>query len=125
VRSPGSARLFVLTLLAACENRPEVRTEFDPGPAPAELAEGERLFEQSCARCHGRQAVGTDTGPPLIHIVYEPNHHGDVAFQRAAKFGVPAHHWTFGNMPPVPEVDEAAVERITAYVRWLQRAAGI
>jgi hypothetical protein len=28
-------------------------------------------------------------------------------------------------MPPVPEVDEAAVEKITAYVRWLQRAAGI
>jgi mono/diheme cytochrome c family protein len=125
VRSPGSALLFSLALLVACENRPEVRTEFDPGPAPAELAEGERRFEQSCARCHGLQAVGTDAGPPLIHIVYEPSHHGDVAFQRAAKFGVPAHHWTFGNMPPVPEVDETAVEQITAYVRWLQRAAGI
>ena len=70
-------------------------------------------------------AVGTDVGPPLIHSVYEPNHHGDIAFQRAAKFGVRAHHWTFGNMPPVPEVDEAAVEKITAYVRWLQQAAGI
>jgi hypothetical protein len=28
-------------------------------------------------------------------------------------------------MPPVPGVDEAAVARITAYVRWLQRKAGI
>jgi hypothetical protein len=28
-------------------------------------------------------------------------------------------------MPPVPGVDEAAVERIIGYVRWLQRAAGI
>jgi cytochrome c len=102
-----------------------VRTGFDPGPVSAELAEGERLYERSCAPCHGRQAVGTDAGPPLIHIVYEPNHHGDIAFQRAAKFGVRAHHWTFGNMPPVPEVDEAAVEKITAYVRWLQQAAGI
>jgi cytochrome c len=102
-----------------------VRTGFDPGPVPAELAEGERLYEQSCARCHGRQAVGTEAGPTLIHIVYEPNHHGDIAFQRAAKFGVRAHHWTFGNMPPVPEVDEAAVEKITTYVRWLQREAGI
>jgi len=125
VRAPGAALLLPWALLAACENRPEVRTDFDPGPAPAELAEGERLYGRSCARCHGGRAVGTDAGPPLIHIVYEPNHHGDVAFQRAAKFGVPAHHWTFGNMPPVPEVDEAAVEQITAYVRWLQRAAGI
>jgi mono/diheme cytochrome c family protein len=125
VRAPSSALLLPWALLAACENRPEVRTDFDPGPAPAELAEGERLYQRSCASCHGGRAVGTDAGPPLIHIVYEPNHHGDIAFQRAAKFGVPAHHWTFGNMPPVPEVDEAAVEKITAYVRWLQRAAGI
>ena len=125
MRAPGSALLLPWALLAACENRPEVRTDFEPGPAPAELAEGERLYERSCARCHGGRAVGTDAGPPLIHIVYEPNHHGDIAFQRAAKFGVPAHHWTFGNMPPVPEVDEAAVAKITAYVRWLQRAAGI
>jgi mono/diheme cytochrome c family protein len=125
VRAPGSALLLPWALLAACENRPEVRTDFDPGPAPAELAEGERLYDRSCARCHGGRAVGTDAGPPLIHVVYEPNHHGDIAFQRAAKFGVPAHHWTFGNMPPVPEVGEAAVEKITAYVRWLQRAAGI
>ena len=64
-------------------------------------------------------------GPPLVHIVYEPNHHADIAFQRAVALGVAAHHWRFGNMPPVPGVDEAAVERITAYVRWLQRKAGI
>jgi mono/diheme cytochrome c family protein len=112
-------------LAAACENRPEARTDFDPGPPPAELAEGERLYDRSCARCHGPQGVGTADGPPFIHVVYEPNHHGDIAFQRAARFGVPAHHWTFGNMPPVPEVDEASVARITAYVRWLQRSAGI
>jgi mono/diheme cytochrome c family protein len=129
VTSPRAALVIAATLapwlLAGCENRPAVRTGFDPGPVPAELAEGERLYLKNCARCHGQQGVGSGVGPPLIHIVYEPNHHGDMAFQRAAKFGVPAHHWTFGNMPPIPEVDEAAVAQITAYVRWLQRAAGI
>jgi mono/diheme cytochrome c family protein len=114
-----------LSLLGACERRPEARADFEPGPVPAELTEGERLFERNCARCHGSRAAGTEQGPPLVHIVYEPNHHADIAFQRAVAFGVAAHHWRFGDMPPVPGVDEAAVAQITAYVRWLQRRAGI
>jgi mono/diheme cytochrome c family protein len=121
----AAARFALLPLLAACERGPAVRSDFDPGPVPAGLAEGERLFSDNCARCHGARAAGTDAGPPLVHIVYEPNHHADMAFQRAVALGVPAHHWDFGNMPPVPGLDEAAVEQITAYVRWVQRAAGI
>jgi mono/diheme cytochrome c family protein len=114
-----------LSLIVACESRPEIRADFDPGPVPAELAEGERLFDRNCARCHGARAAGTENGPPLVHIVYEPSHHADVAFQRAVAFGVAAHHWRFGNMPSVPGLDERAVAQITAYVRWLQRKAGI
>ena len=126
IRSRSAAAGFsLLPLLAACERRPAVRSDFDPGPVPAGLVEGERLFKDNCARCHGARAAGTDAGPPLVHVIYEPNHHADFAFQRAVAQGVPAHHWRFGNMPPVPGVDKAAVERITAYVRWLQRAAGI
>lgn len=123
---PSTAVGFaLLPLLAACERRPALRSGFDPGPVPAELAEGERLYSDNCARCHGALGSGSDTGPPLVDIVYEPNHHADIAFQRAVALGVAAHHWRFGNMPPVPGVDTAAVGRITAYVRWLQREAGI
>jgi mono/diheme cytochrome c family protein len=121
----AAAGVALLPLLAACERRPPVPADFDPGPVPAGLAEGERLYNDNCARCHGTHAAGSDVGPPLVHAVYEPNHHADIAFQRAVALGVAAHHWSFGNMPPVPGVDEAAVERITAYVRWLQREAGI
>lgn len=121
----SSLVLAVLPLLPACEGRPQVRADFDPGPAPAELAEGERLFLDNCARCHGAEARGTEAGPPLVHVIYEPSHHADIAFQRAVVLGVPAHHWRFGNMPPVPGVNGAAIARITAYVRWLQRKAGI
>lgn len=123
---PSTAVGFaLLPLLAACERRPALRSGFDPGPVPAELAEGERLYSDNCARCHGALGSGSDTGPPLVDIVYEPNHHADIAFQRAVALGVAAHHWRFGNMPPVPGVDTAAVGRVTAYVRWLQREAGI
>ncbi len=117
--------LTTALLMAACDRRPEVRPDVDPGPLPADLADGERLFTDNCARCHGTRGVGTAAGPPLVHVIYEPSHHGDYAFQRAARFGVAAHHWNFGNMPAVPGVDSAAVTRITAYVRWLQRGAGI
>jgi mono/diheme cytochrome c family protein len=114
-----------LTLAAACESRSNEQPLVDPGPVPAELADGERLFNANCARCHGVLAVGTDAGPPLVHKVYEPSHHADFAFQRAVEVGVSAHHWRFGNMPPIAGVDQTEVERITAYVRWLQRQAGI
>ena len=38
--------------------------------------------------------------PPLVHKLYEPGHHSDMAFIMAAKNGVRSHHWRFGNMPP-------------------------
>ena len=92
---------------------------------PAELQAGEAKFNANCAVCHGRQGVGTQQGPPLVHKIYEPNHHGDPAFQRAAANGVQAHHWQFGNMPKIDAVTPGDVEEITKYIRWLQRQAGI
>ena len=86
---------------------------------------GARLFASNCALCHGANATGTDRGPPLVHKVYEPGHHPDGAFYRAVNQGVVSHHWSFGNMPPVPGVSQRSVTKIVAYVRELQRANGI
>lgn len=87
---------------------------------------GKVAFEAKCAVCHGANAAGQDgVAPPLVHKIYEPSHHGDAAFLLAAKNGVRAHHWRFGNMPPVEGVTDGDVKMITAYVRELQRANGI
>jgi len=94
-------------------------------PLPAELEEGEAKFNNFCSRCHGPQGQGTNNGPPLVHKIYEPNHHADMAFQRAAAQGVRAHHWKFGNMPKIDGVVPEDVSQIIAYIRWLQRQAGI
>jgi mono/diheme cytochrome c family protein len=94
-------------------------------PVPAEYQAGEAKFKANCAGCHGAAGVGTSQGPPLVHKVYEPNHHGDAAFQRAVAGGVRAHHWEFGNMPKIETVTPEDVEQITQYVRWLQKQAGI
>lgn len=92
---------------------------------PAEHQRGLELYDQTCAVCHGEAGLGTTQGPPLIHIVYEPNHHADAAFILAAERGVRAHHWRFGDMPPQPTVTRDEVLAITAYIRWLQRQAGV
>lgn len=89
------------------------------------LAKGRALFEQNCMICHGPGAQGTKQGPPLVHKYYEPNHHADAAFYLAVQRGVRQHHWNFGNMAPVPGVSRDEVTLIIAYVRDLQRKAGI
>lgn len=87
---------------------------------------GKQAFDKHCASCHGSNAAGQEgRAPPLIHRIYEPNHHGDMAFFLAAKNGVRAHHWPFGNMPPVEGISEAEIQNIILYVRELQRANGI
>ncbi len=87
---------------------------------------GERIFEAKCASCHGQNAAGQKgVAPSLIHKIYEPSHHGDESFQRAVALGVRAHHWPFGDMPPVEGLTRAEVATIIAFVRELQRENGI
>ncbi len=94
-------------------------------PVPEEYQAGEERFNALCSRCHGLAGRGTNMGPPLVHKIYEPSHHADFAFMRAAMQGVRAHHWKFGDMPRIPEATSDQVTTIVTYVRWLQRQAGI
>jgi mono/diheme cytochrome c family protein len=110
---------LTLVVAAACAGD-------DEGSADAvDLDRGRELFVMNCAACHGTNAQGSLNGPPLVHEIYEPGHHPDELFQRAVAEGTPQHHWEFGPMPPVPGLSEAEVDDITAYVRELQREAGI
>jgi mono/diheme cytochrome c family protein len=86
---------------------------------------GEQVFRKNCVVCHGANASGGPGGPPLVHIIYEPSHHGDGSFVAAVRAGVRQHHWQFGNMPAVPGVSDEEILQIIAYVRELQRANGI
>ena len=97
---------------------------------PAELSDqaqmGKRAYEAKWADCHGKNAAGQNgVAPTLVHKIYEPNHHSDMAFVMAAKNGVRAHHWKFGNMPPVEGLTDGDVKLIARYVRELQRENGI
>ncbi len=87
---------------------------------------GKQIFDAKCAACHGPHAAGQDwVAPPLVHRIYEPSHHSDVAFLLAVRNGVRSHHWRFGSMPPVEGLTDGDVAMVVDYVRTLQRANGI
>ena len=87
---------------------------------------GKILFKENCVECHGKDALGTDKGPTFIHKIYEPDHHGDMAFLYAIQRGVKAHHWPFGDMAPIAkELSDREIAYIVRYVRELQKANGI
>ena len=97
----------------------------EPETYSALARDGKTLFDQNCAACHGANASGTDKGPPFVNNIYNPGHHADEAFVLAARNGVRAHHWPYGDMPPVDGVSEAQVRAIATFVRELQAANGI
>lgn len=110
---------------AIAEGAPIVQVSTPETLSPDEQI-GQRAFNAVCSACHGKNAAGQNgVAPPLVFKTYEPGHHPDEAFQRAAKNGVQAHHWKFGNMPPIEGLTRADVQYITQYVRALQRANGI
>lgn len=86
---------------------------------------GLAAFEAYCVECHGKNGAGTHKGPPLVHPIYRPSHHGDFSFVRAVSLGVAQHHWLFGSMPAQPQVGRQEIDRIIVYIREVQRANGI
>ncbi len=102
----------------------EKPTVFVPQFSP-EAKRGQVAFGSYCVVCHGQNAAGTDQGPPLVNRIYAPSHHSDVSFIRAVTLGVSPHHWLFGKMLPLPQVERRGIELIIIYIRELQKANGI
>ena len=88
---------------------------------PFKYGLGRSKYVDMCSSCHGAWGDGSEKGPPLMHSFYKPSHHPDAAFYRAVLNGVKAHHWNFGNMPPVIGATSKDVDSILPFIRWLQR----
>lgn len=125
--------VVAITLLAVAggwlwlvQFRSEVNTVAVSMPNLTKQAQaGQAAFVENCAQCHGQDGGGSGNGPPLIHKIYESSHHGDMAFHLAIQRGVQQHHWNFGNMPTIPDVEKREVDMIVTFVREVQRANGI
>ena len=97
-----------------------------PATLSPEAEAGQQAFAANCASCHGTNAEGrAGIAPPLIHKIYEPGHHSDMSFVMAARNGVRAHHWPFGNMAPMPGLTDPELAGIIRFVREVQVANGI
>lgn len=107
---------MVLSAGACSDGGPETAAERTPS--------GAALYERTCASCHGSDLRGTDRGPSHLSQVYEPGHHPDAAFRAAIADGSPAHHWDFGDMPPVTGLSDAEVDAVIAYIRDQQEQHG-
>lgn len=122
----GGAALIAAKRLERPTERPKGVQHMVHMPTLSEIGRrGKEAFDSNCVQCHGRNGSGSDKGPPLIHRVYHPGHHGDAAFFLAAKVGVRRHHWQFGDMPAQPLVTDAQLAAIVGFVREVQVANGI
>ncbi|MDE0267728.1 MAG: cytochrome c [Acidimicrobiaceae bacterium] len=99
-------------------------TSSDDDPSLQDRADGIAVYQAHCASCHGSDLRGTDRGPSLFSIVYEPGHHSDTAFRLAIRNGTRQHHWRFGDMPPVDNITDNEIEAVIAYIRNEQNRFG-
>jgi len=120
IAATGAVTLSIL--LTACGG--DNRGSDIPIQDPDLVAAGEELYAANCAECHGADLRGTDKGPSHLSVVYEPGHHADAAFLFAVQAGSRAHHWPFGDMPPIEGLSTEDVEAIVAFVREQQRIHG-
>ncbi len=95
-------------------------------PASAQEAEGERLYVESCASCHGDDGTGTEYGPPIddageaaadfqlrtgrmpLADVDEQTMRKPPAFTPEEIEALVAYVGSLGSGPPIPELDPAA-----------------
>ena len=115
---------LAMLLVAACSGGGD-SGEGTSSEGSVAFQQGESLFTLNCSICHGMEGVGTETGPPLVHAIYNPNHHPDFAFHNAVNNGVPQHHWAFGDMAPRQGLSEDDANDIICYIRQLQVDEGI
>ena len=78
------------------------------------VANGQRLFNQTCQSCHGIAGQGSDRGPSLARIALTHGNADADAF-RAIRTGLPG-----TQMPPSPALSDTEVWQLVTYIRSLQ-----
>lgn len=81
--------------------------------AAQSFGEGEHIFAQTCANCHGADGRGTDRG---VAIATLPS----IIAMSDADLRAVVHDGTSGGMPAFPQLDKMQAEAVVRYLRQLQ-----
>lgn len=119
-----SATLAVLPLPSMADHKP-YHVNVQVPELSERLAKGQKVFNVNCGGCHGINGEGSTSGPPLIHDIYNPGHHGNNAFIRAMQNGVRSHHWPFGDMPAQKQMGLGDMMHVIRFIREIQDHNGI
>lgn len=112
--------LILMLASAAFADHENGHVDVEVGELTPRATVGQLKFNEICAACHGFNGQGSKIGPPLIHNIYNPGHHGNNAFSQAVLKGVQQHHWSYGNMPPQRQVGFSDMANIMAFIREVQ-----
>lgn len=92
----------------------------------ASAEHGRTIINTQCAECHGVDGTGgSRKGPPILHSMYRAEIFPNFVFKRSVLEGKREKNWRFGPMPAMPELSEADVNGVIAFVREVQTATGI
>ncbi len=112
-------RLYLCVAIASSAGALPAQTQQGPAGNPlasstAAVADGQRLFDQTCQTCHGPSGQGSDRGPSLATPgLVHGNTDADVF--RSIRAGVPG-----TQMPPFAGLTDTQIWQLVSYVRSLQ-----
>ena len=85
----------------------------------AAIAEGEKLYNEACTACHGKDGTGGELGPPVAAQNRRYLRRSDPEIFDAIKVGIPG-----TQMPPFStQFNDDQIWRITAYIHGLRGTA--
>jgi alcohol dehydrogenase (cytochrome c) len=111
----GLALMAVTVRVFSAQQNPPAATNPLTGD-PAASAEGQRLFSQTCASCHGASGRGSDRGPALT-VGSFPHGNTDPEVFRTIRNGIAG-----TQMPPSPGLTDTQIWQLVIYIRGLQAA---
>jgi mono/diheme cytochrome c family protein len=114
------ATVVVLMTVAGCGDDP-----VSVPSVPGDVAAGAAVYERSCAGCHDAGAAGDGGGVSLVDARFALPGFDDVAFVTAIVRGVSADGSEHGGMPRIRGLSEQDLADLLAFVRGLQRSAGL
>jgi mono/diheme cytochrome c family protein len=94
-------------------------------PVQGDAAAGSIPYREYCAGCHGEDGRGAAAGPGLLDARYALPGFDDQALVTAIVEGAPEREWDFGPMPRIRGLGQQELADLVAFVRELQRGAGI